>query len=190
MKSPLEVLLIAVRVLDDQSIPYVVVGSLASSAHGFSRTTAYIDVVADIQTNHIAKLVAALEPNFYVDEKALRRAVDNYGSFNVINLDSIFKIDFFVPPRDGFGRQQLARREMKAITPDESDIVYVATAEDIILAKLEWDGKGGEVSDRQWSDILGVIKVQGDRINVTYLREWADRLDVRDLLEKSLDEMR
>jgi hypothetical protein len=64
--------------------------------------------------------------------------------------------------------------------------IYVATAEDTILAKLSWYRAGGEVSQVQWSDVLGIVGAQGAELDFEYLREWAERIGVRDLLEKLL----
>lgn len=188
MLSPAEVLLQVARALEDLGIPYVVVGSFASSARGIPRATNDVDFVADIQPAHVPALLAALTDDFYIDEKAVRRAVENRRSFNAIHFDSAFKVDFFIPHAAEFSRQQLVRRQLESLSPDAAQRVYVATAEDTLLAKLCWFRAGGGVSERQWSDVLGIIKVQRDRLDLDYLRGWADRLNVRDLLEQSLGE--
>jgi len=73
-----------------------------------------------------------------------------------------------------------------ATNPEES--VYIVSPEDIILAKLEWYRLGGEVSDRQWRDVLGVLKTRAGELDLDYLRKWAGELKVNDLLERALDE--
>ena len=77
---------------------------------------------------------------------------------------------------------------IEVIATDPERTAYVATAEDTILAKLEWYRMGGGVSERQWRDVLGVMKVQADRLDLAYLRQWADQLNVSDLLERALTE--
>ncbi len=186
MESPLEVLSQIARALEEQGVAYVVVGSFASSMRGVYRATADIDIVADLKPSHVKPLVEALQETFYLDEQAVRRATARRGSFNAIHFDAVFKIDIFVPPADGFSRQQLARRRPEKIAPDVPQEIYVATAEDTILAKLSWYRAGGEVSQVQWADVLGVVGAQGAELDFEYLREWADRLGVRDLLEKIL----
>jgi hypothetical protein len=188
METPLEVLLRVVHLLDEQGIAYVVVGSLASSARGIPRATVDADIVADITPAQVPRLVSSLQNDFYIDELAVRRAVEGRRSFNAIHFDSAFKVDFFVPSEEGVGRLQLARRQLERVTPEVAEEFYVATAEDTVLAKLLWFKSGGAVSERQWSDVAGVIKVQGARLDLEYLREWADRLDVRDVLERALGE--
>jgi hypothetical protein len=188
MDSPIEILLHVARLLDEQSISYVAVGSVVSSLYGDSRATADVDIVADIKVEQIPQLLAALQERFYVDEQAMHRAVRNRRLFNAIHFDSLFKVDIYVLPPDGFNEQQLARRQPATLLPDSAQAVYLASPEDVILAKLRWYRQGGKVSERQLADVVGVIKVQSDRLDVKYLREWADKLSVRDLLDKALNE--
>lgn len=188
MESPIDVLLHIARTLDQLNIPYAVVGSVASSLLGFSRTTNDADVIAEIQLDQIDRLVVALQDAFYVDELAVRSAVLERRSFNVIHFDSVFKIDVYVPSADEFSQQQLKRRRPEILLPDSSQTVYLASPEDTILAKLRWYRRGGEVSERQLTDVAGIIKVQGQGLDLSYLREWADKLGVSDLLDKALDE--
>jgi hypothetical protein len=183
-----DVLLHVVRVLDGLGVPYVVVGSLASSARGLPRTTNDADIVADLGREHAGPLADALGTEFYVDQDAIERAVARHRSFNAIHRDSGFKVDVFVPPPDGFGRQQLARRSPEHIDPAGALTVCVATAEDVVIAKLDWYRASGCQSDRQWRDLVGVIKVQGPAIDCEYLRRWAAQLEVSDLLERALAE--
>ena len=190
MESPFIVLSQIAQTFEELGITYVVVGSMASSMCGLYRTTNDIDIVADIKSGQVNSLVAALRETFYIDEQAVRRAVARHGSFNAIHFDSVFKVDIFIPPPDSFSQQQLARRHLEKIAPDVEQDIYVATAEDTILAKLMWYRKGGEVSGQQWSDVLGIIGLQATLLDFDYLRDWADRLQVHDLLEKALDEAR
>lgn len=189
MENPFLVLSEIARIFEEQGIAYVVVGSFASSMRGLYRTTADLDIVADIKPGQIKPLVAALQENFYADEQAVRQAVSQHRSFNVIHFDSVFKVDIFIPPVDDFSRQQLARRQPEKIAPDIEQRIHVATAEDTILAKLRWYRAGGEVSSAQWNDCLGIIGSQGERLDIGYLHEYADRIGVRDLLEKALGEV-
>jgi len=174
--------------LDRIETPLVVVGSVASGAHGLARLTNDIDIVVDLPAGRVTELCHALGSAFYADAALVSRAVAAGRSFNVIHLASAYKFDLFPVGDDAFGRSQLARRKFTAgsITGLESVEFPVASAEDTILAKLVWFRKGGEVSDRQWSDILGVVKVQTDRLDQAYLREWSATLGVSDLLDQVL----
>jgi predicted nucleotidyltransferase len=188
MEGPFEVLAQFTRALEDQGVAYVVVGSFASSMRGLYRTTADIDIVADLRAEQVRPLVSVLQEKFYIDEQAVRRAVSRHSSFNAIHFDAVFKVDVFVSRDDDFSRQQLARRRAEKIAPDAPQEIYVATAEDTILAKLLWYRSGGEVSSVQWTDVLGVVGTQGAALEVGYLHEWAGRLGVSDLLERLLAE--
>ena len=190
METPFSVLSEVARILEEQGIAYVVVGSFASSMRGLYRSTADLDILADIKPEQVKPLVAALQETFYVDEQAVHQAVSQRRSFNAIQFDSVFKVDIFIPRPDDFSQQQLARRQVEKIAPDVEQRIYVATAEDTILAKLRWFRAGGEISSAQWNDCLGIIGTQGEELDVEFLRECADRIGVRDLLEKALLEIR
>lgn len=190
METPFVALSQIARAFEEQEIPYVVVGSFASSLHGLYRTTNDIDLVADIKLEQTAALVSSLQNDFYIDELTVRRAIIGRSSFNAIHFGSVFKIDVFVPRPDDFSRQQLTRRQPEKLSPEVSQTVYVATAEDTILAKLKWYRSGKEISNTQWTDVLGIVGAQGKNLDVGYMRAWAETLGVRDLLEKILDEAR
>jgi hypothetical protein len=186
--SQIDVLLRVARVLAEMQIPYLVVGSVASSMHGFSRATADVDVVADLRTENVAPLFDALKDEYYVDDQAMRRAISLRRMFNLIHLDTMFKVDIYIPKDDEFSRQQFKNARRETLLPGEAGSAYIAAPEDTILAKLQWHRRGGEVSERQLTDVLGVLKVQGKRLDIEYLREWAGRLEVLDLLERLLGE--
>ena len=184
--DPMEVLVMVVAVLDSLQIPYLVGGSFASSIHGITRLTRDADIVALIKPDHAQPLANALEGEFYADEQAIRRAVVAKRSFNVIHIDSMFKVDIFVAKPSEFESSEFERRQKMELRPGLPP-VYFATAEDTILAKLRWYRLGNEVSDQQWSDLLNVAKVQGARLDLSYLRKWAVELGVADLLARALE---
>lgn len=188
METPFKVLSLVASLLEQQRIRYVLVGSFASSMHGMYRSTADIDIVADVHSNQVIPLLAALHENFYVDEHAVREAIDRRQSFNAIHFDSVFKVDIFIPKSDEFSRKQIERRELKKLAPDVEQTVYVATAEDTVLAKLRWYDSGGRVSTTQWNDVLGIIGGSSSKLDLPYLHHWARKLDVTELLEEAFRE--
>lgn len=188
MENPFTVLSLVASVLEQQRITYVLVGSLASSMHGIYRSTADIDIVADVHSEQIIPLLTALKENFYVDEQAVREAINRRQSFNAIHLDSVFKVDIFIPKLDEFSRKQIERRELRELSPDVEQMIYVATAEDTILAKLRWYNSGGRVSNNQWTDVVGIIGGSSSRLDLDYLREWAETLGLTELLNQAFKE--
>lgn len=188
MEHPFTVLSLVAKLLEQQRIPYVLVGSLASSIHGMYRSTADIDIVADVHSEQVIPLLTALQENFYVDEHAVREAIDQRQSFNAIHFDSVFKVDIFIPKADEFSRKQIERRQLRKLAPDVEQMVYVATAEDTILAKLRWYNSGGRVSNTQWTDVVGIIGSSSSILDLAYLREWAEMLGLIELLDQAFEE--
>jgi hypothetical protein len=185
MENPFKVLAQVAKVLEQQQITYVLVGSFASSIHGMYRSTADIDIVADIKSAQVIPLLSALQGSFYVDEQAVREAIDRQQSFNAIHFDSVFKIDIFIPKSDEFSRKQIERRQLRKLAPDLEQMIYVATAEDTILAKLRCYDSGGRVSNNQWNDVVGIIGASSTSLELDYLHPWAERLGLAELLGKA-----
>ena len=176
-------------ILDTLGVSYVIGGSLASIVHGVVRTTMDADIIAELQPPHAAALVDALGERFYTPGEALmRQAIEQRGSFNLIHLASMFKVDIFLAQGRAFDRQQLQRRISEPAGSAAGERVWILSAEDVILAKLEWFRRGDESSERQWRDVLGVMKAQGSGLETAYLTEWARPLGVSDLLERALAE--
>jgi predicted nucleotidyltransferase len=186
MDLPLSVLAQVTSILEQQHISYVLVGSFASSIHGMYRSTADIDILADIHTEQIRPLFNILRKTFYVDEHAMRDAVAQGRSFNAIHFDSVFKVDIFIASTDEFALTQLNRRQLRKISPEKDEALYVATAEDTVLAKLRWYRAGQEISSTQWNDVLGVLGTSGSSLDLEYLHTWASKLEIADLLQKAL----
>lgn len=182
--DPASVALLVTRVLDTLGIAHTIGGSIASSFAGEPRSTLDVDIVAAIEPHHVDALVNALAPHFYVDGLALRRAANTLSTANLIHQDTQVKIDLFVAGGTPLDHQQIARRTAVTLGPGRT--LYVHPPEDVLLQKLHWYMKGGHVSDRQWRDILGIVRVQGVRLDTAYLRTQAPALGVEVLLENAL----
>jgi len=180
--------LLVTQTLEKIGISYAVGGSLASSLHGIMRSTLDVDIVADMKLEHIQPLVATLSKEFYADDEMMKDAIEHHSSFNLIHYETAFKVDIFIRKLRAFDQMQLERRRTSVIATDPEQSIYVVSPEDIVLAKLEWYRMGGDVSDRQWRDILGVLKTQAGELELEYLRKWAGELKVMALLERALKE--
>jgi len=186
MPEALGVALRVVDVLEELGIGYHLGGSYASSLHGFPRQTQDIDVVVELEEGLASEFASQLEGEFYVDEITIGRAIRNKGSFNILHLNSGIKVDLFILADDAFDHQEFERHRLELIQAEPERRVFVKSPEDIVLRKLHWFRLGGEVSDRQWTDILGVLRTQGDRLDAEYLEHWASHLGLTDLLERAI----
>lgn len=171
-----QVTLLVTQTLERLGIFYAIGGSLASSLHGVMRSTLDVDIVADMRLEHIQPLVAALSREFYADDEMMKDAIEHQSSFNLIHYETAFKVDIFIRKSRAFDQMQLERRRTSVIATDPEQSVYVTSPEDVILSKLEWYRMGGEVSDRQWSDILGVLKTRAGELELDYIRKWSHEL--------------
>ena len=179
---------LVVAAFDATRVRYFLGGSVASAVYGEARSTRDIDFVAAMLPHHVEPFLAALGNEFYTDATAIGAAVAARRSFNVIHLDTMVKADVFIFKADAFGRSQFTRRTARQLNQDDPTSIYVASAEDTVLAKLQWYRDGGGVSDRQWNDVLGVLKVQGATLDRAYLEEWARELGLTDLLRRALED--
>lgn len=136
--------------LETLGVRYFVTGSIASSAHGVARASVDADIVAELRPQHAPPLVSALQEAFYVPEARIRDAITRRGSFNVIHLETMLKVDVFVTKGRPFDVRAHERARPERLAKDEERRAWLASAEDTVLAKLEWYRRGGEVSERQW----------------------------------------
>jgi hypothetical protein len=169
-------------------IPYFVGGSLASSAHGVARATLDADIVARLEPGQAGRLVQELGPGFYADVDAIADAASRRSSFNLIHIATAFKVDVFVPRPTAYADVEMERRQSHVIDESTGERMAFCTAEDTLLAKLLWYRQGSEVSERQWRDVLGILKVAGRNLDMSYLSLWARELNVVDLLDRALGE--
>ncbi|MGA2747827.1 MAG: hypothetical protein ABSG59_03545 [Verrucomicrobiota bacterium] len=173
---------------DALGVEYLVGGSMASSVFGEPRQTLDADLLARLLPRHAEPLVRQLSGEFYADLAAIRAAIQTEASFNLIHLESMTKVDVFLHWRTPFAQSQFARRRRKLIGDSAPLELFFASPEDTILSKLERYRQGGAVSERQWRDLLGVLKVQAGALDQAYLSHWAGELGVSDLLDRARDQ--
>jgi hypothetical protein len=145
-----------------------------------------VDMVSDLKTMHVKLLVKMLESTFYIDENMILDAIERRSSFNIIHLETMIKIDVFISKNAPYDVETFKRIRKDTLDEDHGTAeFYLVSPEDIVLNKLIWFRLGGGVSDRQWNDILGVLKVQKNLLDKKYLKNWASELKVEDLLTKA-----
>ena len=166
-------------------VRHYVGGSIASSAHGVPRASIDVDVVAELLPRHAAPLAARLRETYYISEERVRDAVTRRGSFNAIHLETMVKVDVFVSRDRPFDRRAFDRA--RPAIPEGGSEIPVSSPEDTVLAKLEWFRRGGEVSERQWADVTGVLRAS-TALDEPYLRTGAVELGVADLLVRAFEE--
>ena len=172
-----EAILRVLSILGQFEIPYMIVGSYAASAYGFTRRTHDLDVVVALTPEHVPRLADALGEEFYFDQQSALEAIECDDMVNAIHLDSGEKIDFWILHDDEYSQIQFSRRECLDF---EGVPACVASAEDTILSKLLWYRI--TPSDRQLDDVRGILVVREGRLDWDYLRNWADKLGAGDLL--------
>lgn len=160
---------------------------MASAFAGEPRSSLDVDVVVELTPSQGEIVSAALSADFYVDPAALRRAIDSHGTTNLIHVKSAIKIDLFIAGATPLDAALLQRRQAVTVG-DPPRMMYVHTPEDILLQKLRWFRLGDEASDRQWRDVIGIVRVQGSGLDRAYLREGAATLGVSDLLDRALSD--
>jgi len=189
LSEPIAVTVQVIEALEALAVPYLIGGSFAAAVYGVARLTADADLVADVRFEHVDLLANRLSADFYLDVESMREAIRQRSSFSLIHFKTMFKVDVFLPKPRPYSQMQMERRVQQPLSSETDQLAYFSSAEDSVLSKLEWYRLGGEVSDRQWQDILGVIKTQGERLDLAYLQQWAMALNVADLLEKAWREV-
>lgn len=176
-----------IEALERAGVEYAIGGSVASSFSGIARATQDADLVVDLRQPAAAPFISALGPSFYADLERAEQAIRSRRSFNVIHLPTMYKVDLFVAEDTPFSRSNFARRVLLEV-PGAGRSLYFTSAEDIVLHKLCWYAEGNQISDRQWYDLSGVLRIQGERLDRIYLDAWAERLGVAALLARALAE--
>jgi len=168
------------RVLDDAQIPTMFCGSIASTYYGMPRTTQNVDLIVDLRPEDISRLLAAFpETDYYVSEDAAREAVRRRSQFNVIDFQTGWKADLIVRRARAFSENELIRRQRVEILGAE---VWLATAEDTVLAKPEWAAMSD--SERQERDVAAILRIRGAKLDWDYLERWAAVLAISDVLQR------
>ncbi len=187
MDDTLKAALAAANILDELGVRWFLGGSLASSVHGIPRATFNADIMADLHTQHVSPFIKRLGDEWYADEGAIMDAISHRSSFNLIHFATAMKVDVFLPKPRRFDDGEFTRSRKMSVAEGSSVEASICCAEDIVVAKLEWYRLGGEDSERQWQDVLGVLRLNSGRLDIDLLRQSADEVGVSDLLQRALD---
>ncbi|MGK7933931.1 MAG: hypothetical protein AB4041_21215 [Microcystaceae cyanobacterium] len=177
LTDPISLALTVAGILEELEIPYLVGGSLASTLFGEPRSTQDIDLIIDLELDKINLFINAFTPQFYLSESAIQEAIQSQSSFNLIDTDSLGKVDIFILKQRPLNQTEFKRRQKLIVQENPAKSLYVSTPEDAILQKIIWY-KMTNQSDKQWRDILGIIKLQDSKLDRVYLQKWAAELNL------------
>ncbi len=179
MKTQADFLKRLLKKLSESGISFMLVGSVAASYHGYPRTTMDIDTVVEADPMDLHRFARSLGKGYYVNEEEIDQAVQFQRAFNIIDEASGYKADLIIRKNRPFSLNEFSRRlqvEILGIT------AAMATAEDVILSKLEWSKLGA--SERQWEDALKVTQTQAGNLDLDYIEKWSHELEVYDLWQR------
>jgi hypothetical protein len=182
----LEILKEFVEVLEKLNISYAIGGSIASSFYGKIRFTLDADITLEPFEHSADQFYENLKTRFYISKPAMLQALNSRSSFNIIHIQTSFKIDVFVCQDIPFQRQILEHPKKAKLSDQLEKNFLIVSPEDIILLKLQWYQLTDQTSKKQWDDILGVLSVQGEKLDYNYLKKWATVLKLNELLEKAI----
>ena len=181
-KGPLELVGQVAAILDELGISYALGGSLASSLVGEPRSTVDVDIAIKLEHEAGDALLDRVSAEFYVPVDSARAAIVAHSSFNLIDTAHGLKVDLFALGDDLLDRMQIERR-VKITIPGVAVGLWVTSSEDQVLRKLDWYRRSGHESERQWRDVVGILRVQGDAMDDGYLDATARELDLQSLLD-------
>ena len=165
-----------IPILEHVKVPYMLTGSVASSAHGMPRSTRDVDIVISPTRAQLVALIQEFPSSqYYADEQQGLEALTRRGQFNIIDYAAGWKVDFIIAEDSEYGRTALQRR--KAINVAGST-VYVASAEDVLIAKLRWAKMSG--SERQLQDAAGIVSTQAENLDIPYVSDWVQKLSLEE----------
>ena len=174
-----------IKVLDrinQLSIPYMMTGGIASIYYGRPRLTHDFDIIVEMDTHQISKLENAFKNDFYISPSTIQDAIDKRSMFNIIHYDSGIKVDFWLIQNEEFDRKRFERRQKHMYAKRD---IFFTSPEDVILIKLLWF-KDSQMQKHR-DDAKGVLEIQ-QNLDMDYLRKWAKKLSVQNLLENLMRE--
>ncbi len=197
------------QIFEQMDIISYIQGEIAIAVYGMQRGVTHIELVADVQMKHVISLAAKLETIYSFDIGEIRTAVNRRATFSGVHRDALIKLTVFLTKGHPFD-QEVLRRVQTHVLVESKPPFYLASPEDIILRQLEAYRKSSGRDGNGWTALLGILKMQGTPLDLTYLQpwthvidlpyqqqwtspldftylqQWATTLEVADLLEKAL----
>ncbi len=181
--NPTDIVIRFAGLLDRAGIPFMIVGAFSSNIYGIERNTQDADFVVQLPAGAMGRLTALLKPNFRLDPQMAFEGVASMTRYYVVaHVQPYFKIEVFLMNDDAFSRGEFQRRRRLLF---HGLALYFCSAEDLVVAKLKWF-TGDPRRTKDVEDVRGVLAVQGNKLDMTYIRHWCDEQGTRDLLEKTL----
>lgn len=177
------------RLFDELGVRYVVGGSVASSLVGEPRSTVDIDIALRLDEEQLELFIDRVRPNFYVPATDATRAVRERDSFNIIHHHAALKVDLFVLGDETLDSNQIDRRTVVEVPTDPPATLWITSPEDQVLRKLDWYRRGGGVSDRQWRDIVAILRINQGHLDNEYLSSTAREVGLSQLLTEAQSEI-
>jgi hypothetical protein len=184
--DPVRVALLVAKILETAGIRYLIGGSLASTFQGEPRSTQDVDFVVHMRDHQVDPLIRALENSeFFFRSDAVRQARHGWRFFDLVHKKLFVKVDVYVRPEEGIHLEEMRRARKVQIGELPEDAVFLASPEDTVIQKLLWYRMGDGVSDRQWRDVVGVLKRRGPQMDDVYLDRWSRELEIADLMDRA-----
>ena len=179
-QDPSEIARLLHPIFETLGIPYYITGGVAASVYGDPRTTRDLDLVIEFIRDNIYQLVEALETaGFYCPPGAVEDIQEGRGRvLSVTHMTLVLNADIVLNSNTEFDRSKMARRRLEALDSAGVEQFWIASPEDVVLAKLLW--RKQSQSQKQWTDVLGILKVQAENLERGYLTEWAEQLGLVD----------
>jgi len=184
MHDAIEIALRVAAAIEAVGGEYFIGGSLASSFQGEPRSTNDIDIVVSLAMSQLERFKLALGNDFEADLESLRDAFLRKGCANIFFLPSVMKIDIFAVGSSEFDAEEFRRRQSVRVR-SSGETLFLKTAEDSILRKLLWFREGGEVSERQWRDVVALLRINSRSLDFSYIERWSRALRLDSLLRRA-----
>jgi hypothetical protein len=176
----------AASLFERLGVRYILSGGVAAIVYGEPRSTLDVDFAVHMDAEQARRLLALAGDEFIVSPDSAMEAARGSSMFTMIHTASFMKVDVHVVPRSGIHKEEIERGRWQRLGPDHPDDVRIVTPEDLVLQKLRWYLEAGGVSDKQWRDVIGILKMRGHSLDFDYVRKWAPVLGVSEQLDRAL----